>query len=76
MPDYEDYTIDGDSYQGNGNGYHSNGYDQMADLNRLKEWIYKKRTQIRLECDRAERRQKREQEAARRKAEQPALFQF
>ena len=29
MPDYVDYIIDGNSYQGNGNGYHSNGYDQL-----------------------------------------------
>ena len=50
--------------------------DQMSDLNRLKEWLYKKRTQVRLDRDRTERRQKREEEAARRKAEQPALFTF
>ena len=50
--------------------------DQLADLNRLKEWLYKKRTQAREESERAERRQKREEEAARRKAEQPALFEF
>jgi len=50
--------------------------DQVADLNRLKEWLYRKRTTIRLERDRAERRQKREEEAAARKAEQPALFTF
>jgi len=50
--------------------------EQMRDLNRLKEWLYHKRTQARLERDRAERKQKREEEAARRKAEQPALFQF
>jgi len=50
--------------------------DQVADLNRLKEWLYRKHTQIRLERDRAERRQKKEEEAARRKAEQPALFTF
>ena len=50
--------------------------DQMRDLNRLKEWLYKKRVQVRLDRDRAERRQKREEEAAKRKAEQPALFQF
>ena len=49
---------------------------QMAELNRLKEWLYHKRTQVRLDRDRAERRQKREEEAARRKAEQPALFDF
>ena len=50
--------------------------EQMRELNRLKEWLYRKRTQIRLERDRVERRQKREDEAARRKAEQPALFHF
>jgi len=43
--------------------------DQMAELGRLKEWLYWQRTKIRLERDRAERRQKREEEAARRKAE-------
>jgi len=51
-------------------------FDQMRDLNRLKAWLYHKRTTIRLERDRAERRQKREEEAAKRKAEQPALFDF
>jgi hypothetical protein len=50
--------------------------EQLRELNRLKEWLYRKRTQIRLERDRAERRQKREEEAAGRKAEQPALFEF
>jgi hypothetical protein len=50
--------------------------EQMRDLSRLKEWLYRKRTQIRLDRDRAERRQRREEEAARRKAGQPALFQF
>jgi len=50
--------------------------DQMRDLNRLKAWIYKKRTDHRLERDRDERRQKKEEETARRKAEQPALFTF
>jgi len=31
MLDYEDYTIDEDAYQGNGNGngYHGNGYDKL-----------------------------------------------
>jgi hypothetical protein len=51
-------------------------YDQMGELNRLKEWLYRQRTKIRLERDRTERRQQREEEAARRKAEQPALFNF
>jgi len=50
--------------------------DQMRDLNRLKEWLYRKRTTARQDKDRAERRQKKEEEAAERKAEQPALFQF
>ena len=50
--------------------------DQMSDLNRLKDWLYKKRTQARLDRERAERRKKREEEVARRKAEQPALFDF
>jgi hypothetical protein len=50
--------------------------EQMRELNRLKAWLYHKRTTVREERDRAERRQKREEEAAQRKAEQPALFQF
>jgi len=50
--------------------------EQMRELHRLKEWLYHKCTQARVERDRAERKQKREEEAARRKAEQPALFQF
>jgi len=35
----------------------------MRDLNRLKAWLYHKRTTIRLDRDRAERRQKKEEEA-------------
>ena len=50
--------------------------DQMVDLNRLKEWLYRQRTKIRLERDRAERRHKKEEEAAAREAAQPALFTF
>jgi len=50
--------------------------DQVSDLNRLKEWLYRKRTTVRLDRERAERRQKREEEVARRKQEQPALFTF
>jgi len=49
---------------------------QMEELNRLKGWLYRKRTEIRLDRDRAERRQKREEEATQRQAEQPALFEF
>jgi hypothetical protein len=50
--------------------------EQMRELYRLKAWLYHKRTTVRLERDRAERRQKREEEAATRKLEQPALFDF
>ena len=50
--------------------------DQEGDLNHLKEWIYRRRVQARLERDRAERRAKKEEEAARKKAMQPALFDF
>ena len=50
--------------------------EQMRDLNRLKAWIYRQRIQARLDRDRGERRQKKEEEAARREAEQPALFDF
>ncbi len=50
--------------------------DQLRDLNRLKEWIYQQRTKIRLERDRGERRQQKEEETARKKTEQPALFDF
>ncbi len=50
--------------------------EQMRDLNRLKEWLYRKRTAIRLDRDRADRRQKKEEEAAAREAAQPALFDF
>ena len=49
---------------------------QMRDLNRLKEWLYHQRTRVRQERERAERRQKKEEEAVRSKAEQPVLFQF
>ena len=50
--------------------------DQMRDLNRLKAWLYQKRTTVREDRERAERRQKKDEEAARREAEQPALFDF
>jgi len=50
--------------------------DQMRALNRLKAWLYQKRTTVRLERERAERRQKKEEETVRKKAEQPALFDF
>jgi len=50
--------------------------DQMRDLNRLKAWLYQKRTTVRLDREQAERRQKKEEEATKKKAEQPALFSF
>jgi len=50
--------------------------DQVSDLNRLKEWLYRKRTQVREERERAERQQKKGEEADKRKAEQSALFTF
>jgi len=37
---------------------------QMRDLNRLKAWLYQKRTTVREDRERAERRQKKEEEAA------------
>ena len=49
---------------------------RMGELRRLKEWLYRQRTKIRLERDRAQRRQRKEEEAASKKAEQPALFDF
>ena len=50
--------------------------DQMGDLNGLKAWIYQQRIKARLDQGRAERRQKREDEAEKKRAEQPALFEF
>ena len=49
---------------------------QTTELNRLKEWLYRQRTQVRIERERIEKRQKKEKEAAKRKAEHPILFQF
>jgi len=50
--------------------------NQMDDLNRLKAWIYKKRVDVRLERERAGRRQEKEEETQRKKEAQPALFDF
>ena len=50
--------------------------DQMRDLNRLKAWLYQKRTTVREDRERAERREEKEEEATKRKAEQPELFKF
>ncbi|MFC2001225.1 hypothetical protein ACFLUZ_01825 [Chloroflexota bacterium] len=49
---------------------------QLADLNRLKEWLYRQRTTARQDLERAERRQMKEEEVEKRKTEQPALFEF
>jgi hypothetical protein len=49
---------------------------QLRDLHRLKQWLYNQRVKVRQERERAERRQRKEEEAARDKAEQPVLFQF
>ena len=49
---------------------------QMSELNRLKDWLYHQRSRVRLERERAERKQRKEVETVRRKAEQPALFEF
>lgn len=49
---------------------------QTADLNRLKAWLYRRRTTARQESERTERRQEKEEEVSQRKAEQPALFEF
>lgn len=50
--------------------------EQMANLNRLKGWLYRHRTTVREETERAERRIKKEEKEASRKSEQPALFEF
>ena len=46
--------------------------EQMRDLNRLEGWLLRKRTQARIDRERAERRERKEEEVARIKAEQPA----
>jgi hypothetical protein len=50
--------------------------DQLRDLNRLKAWLYRQRTTIRLERDRADRRERKEAAVAEREALQTALFEF
>jgi hypothetical protein len=49
---------------------------QMAELRRLKQWIYERRTQAKQERERTERQKKREEEATKRSMERPALFEF
>jgi len=50
-------------------------YD-MQELNKLKEWLYRQRTRARQEREKAERRLRKEEVAARITAEQPSLFNF
>ena len=47
---------------------------QLRDLNRLKDWLYRQRVKVRQERARGERQEQREEAAAERKLEQPALF--
>lgn len=49
---------------------------QMQHLDRLKAWIYEQSVKVRQERGRAERRERKEAEAARREAERPVLFEF
>lgn len=49
---------------------------QMSDLGRLKKWLFQQRTTARQEAERAERRQQKDEEIAKRKEKQPALFEF
>jgi membrane protein involved in colicin uptake len=49
---------------------------QMAELHRLKDWIYERRTQAKQERERTERQKKREEEATSKSMERPALFEF
>ena len=50
--------------------------DQERDLAHLKAWIYERRKGARLERDRGERRQQREETKKKREELQPALFDF
>lgn len=50
--------------------------EQMRDLCRLKDWIYETRVKARQEKNRAERREKREEEKDRWKQEHPTLFEL
>jgi len=49
---------------------------RMGRLLDLKRWIFNRRSQIRQERDRTERRERKEADTARQQAEQPALFKF
>lgn len=49
---------------------------QMRDLLRLKGWLYQQRIKIRLERERAGRKQQKVEQAASKEAEQPSMFKF
>lgn len=50
--------------------------EQENDLNRLKRWMYETRTRARQEKERGERRERRQEEAARKEELQPRMFDF
>ena len=50
--------------------------EQMRDLNRLKGWLLRKRTQAMIDRERTERQERKEEQIAKRETEQPALFEF
>jgi len=49
---------------------------QTQELNRLKTWLYGRCLRTKVEKDRAERREGKEQRGIKKKEEQPALFEF
>jgi len=49
---------------------------QIAELNRLKSWLYRQRIKAKVEKDRAKQREKIEEQETKMKEEQPALFVF
>ena len=49
---------------------------QLAELNRLKAWLYRQRIKARTEKDRVQRRQEKENAEMLKKAERPVLFEF
>ena len=49
---------------------------QMGELNRLKSWLYHQRIKARQEKDRAERKEKKEEQNIKRRAERQVLFEL
>ena len=49
---------------------------QMGKLKHLKAWLYRQRIKVRTERDGEERKQQKEQDELRKKAEHPALFEL